>query len=289
MALHCKERKELQKKITSLKKQASKTTRKQVNLKCEQLTRELEQSQALEMKKLKIERGVEQNHDEVEDQSALVKQIDEPKPAVKHRNRRRERLARREEEISKMKKEASAEAAMQPDLKNIELETLSKICELNGLKQVDIRPDGHCLFASILDQLKIRHNPESCQEMYLFPRGYKGTKLVKDMDVYSLRHISCNYVCDYRDDFIPYLFDEETACVEDIVKYVQKIENTAHWGGEIELLALSKVFRCRISIMMSGSSAHIINEAEKTNPELKLVYYKHGFFLGEHYNSLHDA
>ena len=65
-------------------------------------------------------------------------------------------------------------------------------------------------------------------------------------------------------------------------------EHTAQWGGEIEILALSHVFDCPISILMSGRSVQVYNEDGK-NAELKLVYYKHSYSLGEHYNSLHDS
>ena len=77
----------------------------------------------------------------------------------------------------------------------MEQESIDQLCELKKLKQFDIQPDGHCLFASILDQLKLRHDPK---------------KLDQDMDVMKLRWLSCNYVQEHRDDFIPYLFDEET-------------------------------------------------------------------------------
>ncbi|AMD22934.1 HHR165Wp [Eremothecium sinecaudum] len=303
-ARHRKERKDLQNQITSLKKQASKKTRKQVNLKCEELTKDLEQRHLSELKSFRVEHGLEDKEEsdnedispeQLLEELSLKQTIDEtPKPPAEERetvpkrsNRQKARLAKRDAEIARIKEEARAEAALQPDLKRMEQDTLNKICQMNGLVQYDIRPDGHCLFASILDQLRVRHGYES-PKPYVFPATYRGPQSLQEMNVPSLRQISCSYVREHRDDFIPYLFDEETMSIKDLDEYTEKMETTAQWGGEIEILALSKVFQCCISVMMSGRSVHKVNEDEITNPELKLVYYKHSYSLGEHYNSLHD-
>jgi OTU domain-containing protein 6 len=76
--------------------------------------------------------------------------------------------------------------------------------------------------------------------------------------------------------------------LKNIDEYTKEIETTAAWGSDLEILALSKEFNCPISVMMSGRATLKINE-EGANPELKLIYYKHSYALGEHYNSLHDA
>lgn len=87
------------------------------------------------------------------------------------------------------------------------------------------------------------------------------------MDVMKLRWLSCNYVQEHRDDFIPYLFDEETMKMKDIDEYTKEMEHTAQWGGEIEILALSHVFDCPISILMSGRPIHrVITSCLRNNP-----------------------
>lgn len=297
-ARHRKERKDLTNTITSMKKQASKKTRKQVNAKCQELERELEERHQIELNAARGEDTVdiveeispeqllsELSLEEKDEKRGDMKQDEHIISGKKRRNRQKERLAKREAEIERMRREAQDEADQQPDLKKIEQEALDKLCSVLRLKQVDIQPDGHCLFNSILDQLKLRHSAKVME--YNFPKGYDGKRDVKDMDVYSLRRLSCSYVRENKDDFIPYLFDETTFSIKDVDEYTNSMESTAQWGGDVELLALSKIFNCCISVLMCGRSTLKVNE-EGSNEELKLVYYKHSYTLGEHYNSLHD-
>lgn len=304
---HRKERKDLQNKITGMKKQATKSQRKEVNARCELLQADLQskhekeifewESNNLKQQKINLDEAEEsaiksenkpendKDNDEITPEMLLAqleleskeskiaeqnqKQHEQQQPK-KHRNRQKERLAKREQEIARIKEEAAKEAASQPDLQKLERESLDLLCNTLHLKQVDIRPDGHCLFASILDQLKYRHKHIS-----------------EDYDVYKLRKLACEYINKNRDDFIPYLFDETTMQLQDIDEYIKEMETTAKWGGEIEIIALANIFDCPISVLISGQATHRVNESG-SNPELKLVYYKHGYSLGEHYNSLHD-
>ena len=286
LALHRKQNKDLQNQITGMKKQATKSTRKQVTAKCEQLQTDLKLKQEKEISEL----NGDSNDDEVTPEQLLAQlsldsQIPETETETepitttptqqpkKRRNRQKEKLAKREAEIERMKEEARKEAELQPNLQKIEQDAVDKFCEINKVKQFDIKPDGHCLFASILDQLKLRH--------LNFIENHSN------YDIYKLRSLSCDYIRAHKDDFIPYLFDEKTMQIQDIDEYTKEMETTAKWGGEIEILALSKVFDCPISIMFSDRPQQKFNETGKL-PELKLVYYKHSYSLGEHYNSLHD-
>lgn len=280
LARHRKEVKDLQNRITGMKKQATKSTRKEVNNKCQSLQDALKVRQEQEVKELEGSVDAEEP-DEVTPEK-LLEQLEisgsqqpaeEVQPVLEvprkaRRNRQKEKLAKREAEIARIKEEARLEAAKQPDLKKIEQEGIDQLCAVSRLKPHDIIPDGHCLFASILDQLKIRHGRT-------------------DLDVYRLRSLACEYMRDHQEDFLPYMFDEETMELKSVSVYTEEMEKTAKWGGELEILALSKQFDCPISVMMSGRAKHVVNESG-SKPELKLVYYKHTYALGEHYNSLHD-
>ncbi|CAR22600.1 deubiquitinase OTU2 [Lachancea thermotolerans CBS 6340] len=312
LARHRAEKKDLQNKIAGMKKQATKSKRKQVNSRCEELEHDLLQRQEKELQTFRNEGSSdkqasneplqESSDDEITPEKLLAqlelgvsaqnspsvdadKQQTAPQPK-KRRNRQKERLAKRDAEMARIREAAAQEAAVQPNLKQIEQDALDQLCDVKGVKQFDIKPDGHCLFASILDQVWLRH-PTDAQ--YFIPSGYDGPHLPRDLDVRALRSLSSNYIRQYRDDFVPYLFDEATMSIKDVDDYTKTMEETAQWGGEVELLALAKVLKCCISVMMSGRATHMINEQEVANPELKLVYYKHSFALGEHYNSLHDS
>lgn len=179
LARHRKENKDLQNKITGMKKQATKSKRKEVNSKCLDLQDKLKTKQENEIRDWKIannevfdaeqedevtpEKLLEQlsiSRDEKEQQNVPVQQQQQGQ-TKKRRNRQKERLAKRDAAIAKMKEEAALEASKQPDLKKMEQESIDQLCELKKLKQFDIQPDGHCLFASILDQLKLRHDPKN--------------------------------------------------------------------------------------------------------------------------------
>jgi OTU domain-containing protein 6 len=232
---------------------------------------------------LKIKNGEEEAEDEITPEMLLAQleleqkeqeqtgtasnENEEPQQRPK-RNRQKERLQRRQAEIDQKKAEAEAEAAEQPNLKDIEQEHLDQLCQLQGVQQFDIQPDGNCLFSSIADQLDTRH-------------GIKVT-------VQELRTRSANHIRNDPVTFTPYLFDEDTMSVRDIKEYTEKMEKTSAWGSDLEILALAKEYDCPISVMMSGRSTLKINE-DGNGEELKLVYYKHSYALGEHYNSLRDV
>lgn len=203
---------------------------------------------------------------EEEEQAPKPQQAQQQQKGPK-RNRQKERLAKRQAAIDEQKREAEKEAELQPDFKKIEDENIKSLCSVAKVKEFDIKPDGNCLFASIADQLKLRQGIE--------------------VSIQELRTKSANHIRADPDTFIPYLFDEETMSLKNIDEYTEKIEKTAAWGSDLEILALAKEYDSPISVMMSGRSTLKINE-DGLNEELKLVYYKHSYTLGEHYNSLHD-
>lgn len=283
LSKHRKEARDLQSQITGMKKQATKSTRKEVNSKCQNLQDALKIRHEQEIKEL--EGSPEGDEQEEVTPEQLLEQLGlsdrhEPQqlpqqaqgavgePRKGRRNRQKEKLAKREAEIARIKEEARLEALEQPDLKKIEQDAIDQLCAVNLLQPYDIIPDGHCLFASIRDQLEVRHG-------------------ASELDIYKLRALACEYIRQHQEDFVPYMFDEETMQLKDVAAYTEEMEKTAKWGGELEILALSKQFDCPISVMMSGRAKHVVNESGN-GPELKLVYYKHTYALGEHYNSLHD-
>ena len=199
----------------------------------------------------------------------------------RRRNRQKERLEKRKAEIERMKTEAQQEASNMTDYRQIEIDSMNQLLDLHGLELYEIKPDGHCLFAAIQDQLYQRHD-----------------HLQKTIQ--ELRDLAADYILAHKDDFIPYLFDEKTCEIRDVDEYCHELRTTAMWGSDLEILALAKIFNCCISIHMAGASTIKINENKELNldldqehehdqePELMLGYYKHSYGLGEHYNSLRD-
>lgn len=183
------------------------------------------------------------------------------------RNRQKERLAKRQAEIAKIKEEASREAENTIDYRKIGEESMKELLLRNGLQMHEINPDGHCLFASIVDQLL--------------------TRLSLTTSVQELRNKAASHIFEHEEDFIPFMIDEETGEMRQLADYIDELKGTAMWGSDMEILALAREYDCPITVFVAGSSMIKINE-QATNPELKLAYYKHSYGLGEHYNSLRD-
>ncbi|KAF5122744.1 hypothetical protein DV495_004185 [Geotrichum candidum] len=309
---HRKEQRDLVNTTTSLKKQATKgekKKKKEILKQIETMETELKQRHAAELKDLNsnnnsttsdkpsaTEEEDEESDDEFSPEKLLAQleldkqrelEEEEKKKAAKaaakaqqqsnssdnqqpkaKRNRRKEKIAAREAANKKLSEQAQLEADQQPDLRKIELENMNSILSIRKLKVHEVPADGHCLFASVADQLKVRHNI---------------TKTVQE-----LRSAAAEHIRKHPNDFSPFLFDETTMTIKEIEPYCEELENTAIWGGDLEITAFSQIFDCPITVIINGQSPFAANPEGK-NPELKLAYYKHSFGLGEHYNSLRDA
>ena len=90
----------------------------------------------------------------------------------------------------------------------------------------------------------------------------------------------------HPDDFAPFL-------EEPLAAYVPRIRDTAEWGGQLELAALAAAYGVEIKVVQDGrtetiepASAPAGAAAGKERERIWLAYYRHGYGLGEHYNSL---
>jgi len=298
LALHKKQQRDLVATITGLKKQATKKTRKNVLTKCQEMQLELDQRQQEELRQFDdpdLQSSTDTQVTQVTPEELLAQlEISDPAPEQpvatpseptpgKKRNRQKERLARRQAEKDKVREEALAEAADTVDYRQIEIDSMNQLLSMNGLEIHEIKPDGHCLFASIRHQLDQRHQGLELQDVEL--NEHNINQILYDVE--KLRKLAGEYILENRDEFIPFLFDEQTGEIRDIEDYVHELTTTAMWGSDMEILALAKVFNCPIHIYMAGASTIEINQ-DGNLPKLLLGYFKHSYGLGEHYNSLVD-
>lgn len=266
---HKKEQKELIGVMTGMKRQSNKKTRKSVLEECEKLQNQLDERQKMERLAAAVTDVIEEPQlIELIEGTQLAELIEGTQliiegPPVRV-NRQKQKLAKRKQLLEDIKKEASLEAANQPDYRKIEIDSMSSILELQNLSLYEIKPDGHCLFASIQDQLIQR--------------------LQIDVSIQELRDAAAEYIKKNLDDFLPFLYDDTG--LRDLDEYLKELTETAMWGGDMEILALGKVYDCSVKVFMAGASTLVVNEdGEK---ELVLGYYKHSYGLGEHYNSLRE-
>lgn len=109
----------------------------------------------------------------------------------------------------------------------------------------------------------------------------------------KLRGDASEYIRNHPQDFMPYLVretDGEMFNENDLQVYLDKMQNQAVWGGQTEISALSKTYKCPVHVVQSDSPVVKIGEDEfKAARPLWLAYRRHRYGLGEHYNSLVDA
>lgn len=275
-ARHKQEQRDLVARVTAMKKQALKKTRRLVNSQCAQMEMDLQAQHQREVAELAGDA------DDVLPEMLLLA-IDAPAPesapesapqstpsapagdqtAPKKRNRAKERLAKRQAEVDAVRAQAQAEAADAVDYRAIEQESMAQLLRTQNLELKEIQPDGHCLFRSLQDQLQVRHDIE--------------------VSVEALRKQAADYIRAHPDDFVPYLFDEQTMALRDIGEYTAELESTAMWGLDMEIMALAQVYGCPVRVLVAGSAPLTFNEAAEA-PRLTVAFYKHSYGLGEHYN-----
>ncbi|KAA8574441.1 hypothetical protein EYC84_005906 [Monilinia fructicola] len=293
---HRKEQKDLQGRITQKKKGATKKTRKGVNNECEELERQLKERQAQEIASLDGDvvpdiddvpeldgeasdtsangldsNGVDNITDSLE-KSSIAETAEAEAGQPKKRNRQKERLARRAAEQEAAVEEARKEAANMPDEKEVERKRMQEEFSSRNLQEKQIRPDGHCLFSAIADQLS----------QVGIPLGTEAEGLKDDQRYKVVRKAAATYMEGHPDDFVPFLD-------EPLENYIHKIRDTAEWGGHLELLALAKTYNVEICVLQNGAAQKIEPGTENKLETIYLAYYRHGFGLGEHYNSLRKA
>lgn len=296
---HRKEQKDLQGRVTQKKKGATKKNRKGINSECEELERKLKEKQEGERAEL-LGESVPDIDDvpelentptsepvaNIADQTdgiaeSLEKTTIAEQPQEKEdgqprkRNRQKERLARRAAEQEAAIEEAKKEAANQPDQRAVERELMLSQFKARSLVEKTIRPDGHCLFSAIADQLTQAGIP--------LGEGI-DTDIKEDQKYKVVRKAAATYIEEHPDDFVAWM-------EEPLDQYVHKIRETAEWGGHLELLALAKNYNVAICVIRDGGPQTIEPGSDgATEPEkLWLAYYQHGFGLGEHYNSLRKS
>lgn len=272
-ALHRKQVRDLTNTITGLKKQATKKTRKAVNARCAEMESDLRQKQQQEIREFEGSGAAIETQDEDADLQELIKLTEshtveektespeETVPQAPRKNRQKERLARRAAKEQELRDQALEELKNQPDLRAEEEAAMSSKLNKLGLVVHEIKPDGHCLFASIQHQLGSRYDTKTT--------------------ISELREAAAAYIRAHGDDFVPFLMAEG----RDLDEYTKELESTAMWGSDMEILALSNIHNLASTVVQADSSV-TINEDGK-NP-IYLGYYRHSYGLGEHYNSLVD-
>ncbi|OAA42186.1 OTU domain-containing protein 6B [Metarhizium rileyi] len=289
-ARHRRELKDLQGRITSKKKNATKKTRKGVNEDCVEMERTLRERHATEVASLdtasppttecerddevigldgreKLSQQADQKVDTAVDKLEVETGDNAQSQPGKKRNRQKERLARRAAEQEAAAQQAEEEASGMTDHRARESEYMKSMFATYGLVEKEIEPDGHCLFSAVADQLSQNAIPT-------------GRTDASEAEYRTVRRAATAFMAENGHDFAPFLEG-------DLDSYLVRMRDTADWGGQLELTALARRYGVEIRVVQDGRTEKIgEEEGARTGKVLWLAYYRHGYGLGEHYNSL---
>jgi OTU domain-containing protein 6 len=291
---HRKEQKDLQGRITQKKKNASKKTRKGVIDECERLQKELEDRQQAEAETLssRLENDhvsslpIEEESKQEVVESPQLNGATNGKPAdlnlsnelslttqqpSKKPSRQKARLARRAAEQEAQAAQAAEEAAKLPDLRTQEITNMRHHFDKLGFTELSIRPDGHCMFSAVA----LLISDASSHQLKSKTDGLNASYPYK-----AVRAKAARFISEHPADFEPFL-------EEPIDQYTNKIQNTAEWGGQLELQAIARSYGIDINVLQADGRIEKIESGSDSETEpIWLTYYRHSFGLGEHYNAL---
>ncbi|KAH9515524.1 OTU domain-containing protein 6B [Bulinus truncatus] len=272
---HRKERKEFQAQIQKMKNsvpKGDKKKKKEVIEKIAIMEAELDAKHEEELAKFKadysdLKDSVDRDPpDDTENNtnSAAVPNAEKKSKAQKRREKKQVKGKEREERIKEQEEENKLGPRQQ------EMVKIKAILKERGLTLYEIPADGNCLYNAISHQLS-SSNVQSTNE--------------------ELRHKTSEYMRSHRDDFLPYLTNPDTGDMlteEEYETYCNKTANSPMWGGQLEIRALSEVLRVPVEVIQADMKPLVIGESMEGNP-LSVVYHRHVYRLGEHYNSVQAA
>lgn len=171
-----------------------------------------------------------------------------------------------------------ADAQLQKEIRDEE-RAINAICDELGLEIFEVNPDGHCLFSAVADQLALYS---------ILPREIANYA--------NIRLAAANYMLAHPDDFLPFLPSENSGLMspKEFENYCASMRGTAIWGGEPEILALTRAYNIPIHVIQAANPPVVIHNpiggprAEDVHSKraLRISYHRRMYGLGEHYNSL---
>ncbi|KAG8851176.1 hypothetical protein FRB91_008346 [Serendipita sp. 411] len=176
--------------------------------------------------------------------------------------------------------DAVADAKLEQEIKAEERD-IKRVCDQLGLDMYEIQPDGHCLFAAVADQLALHGLLSRATASYA-----------------ATRAAAAHYMLSHQDDFLPFLpsiegEDGAGATTDGIMSpkqyatYCATIRDTGAWGGEPEILALSRAYNIPIHVVQAGQPPIVIHEpvdgmSDRAGAKVAFIsYHRRMYGLGE--------
>lgn len=171
-----------------------------------------------------------------------------------------------------------------------ERRAIQQYCKERNFDVKEMNSDGHCLYAAVADQLNILAKSEIRALGDPVALTYRDT-----------RKAAAATMRGDPDTYMPFISDSDekmaginnhiagTTGGEDqsefFLGYCDAVEKTAVWGGQPEILALSRAYRNPIVVVQADTSPLKFGE-EFDAPPAYIAFYRAAYGMGEHYNSL---
>lgn len=209
--------------------------------------------------------------DEVSDAAAAAA----PQKKKKSKAQRRREKRRAEEKLRAQRiAEATRHAASTESAKDREIRLLE--AKLAPLKHRihEVPADGHCLFRALahflVDESKGRI-PLTHQQL-------------RQKAAAHMRRCSENFSPFFSVDSLPAGLDAKP---KNFAEYLDALESTAMWGGEMELRALSNEFTRPIEVFKAdNANLQMCRDKFPSAKPIRISFHRHYYTLGEHYNSV---
>eukprot|EP00873_Tetraselmis_striata_P036572 jgi/Tetstr1/456836/TSEL_043510.t1 len=128
---------------------------------------------------------------------------------------------------------ASEKEQLGPTDRSLEEAALHELLRPQSLHIKEIPADGNCLYRALEDQLKLT---SSC------------TPAAASHGHQDLRKMAASYMRTHPDDYMPFVIEDCDDPSAEFEKYCSDVEDTATWGGQVEIDALAHVLERHIAV-----------------------------------------
>lgn len=180
--------------------------------------------------------------------------------AEKKRQRQAEKAKARLKEIEEAEKDAKNSEKFK------EQQAIFEKLKSMGLMVKEMSSDGNCMYNAVIDN---------------------G---VMEESIPSIRDKTASFMLENKDMFIPYVPDPTNGekCMEsNFLDYCSTVKVNGTWGGQLELLAISHLFKQPVHVIQAFAPVIVIGEQFEAKPII-ITFHRHQLSMGEHYNSTQD-
>jgi len=181
-----------------------------------------------------------------------------PQKKISKAERRRQKQA--EKAKARLKEIEEAEKDAENSEKFKEHQSITSKLKSMGLMVKEMSSDGNCMYNAVLDNGLIKES------------------------IASIRDKTATFMLENKDMFLPYVPDSSNDESSNFLNYCETIKVNGTWGGQLELLAISNVFKQPVHVIQAFAPVIVIGEQFDSRP-IVITFHRHQLSMGEHYNS----